>query len=83
MAKDDSKSSSSNDNYILRNSYKIFDNYKELVRCISKNEITIAALLKGRKVDDFNMVFQQIADIIVGKVSGFISKKQIMQVLNQ
>ena len=68
MAKDDSKNSSSNDNYILRNSFKIFDNYKEIMRCISKNEITIMALNKGRKVDEFNIIFQQIADIIVAKI---------------
>jgi hypothetical protein len=51
VAKDDSKSNSSNENYILRNSFKVFETYRELIRCISKNEITMMALVKGRQAD--------------------------------
>lgn len=58
MAKDDSKSNSSNENYILRNSFKVFETYRELVRCIGKNEITMMALVKGRQADELNSVFQ-------------------------
>ena len=42
------------------------------MRCISKNEITIMALNKGRKIEEFNVIFQQIADIIVAKIPEFI-----------
>lgn len=83
MAKDDSKSTSSNDNYILRNSFKIFENYKEIIKCFAKNEITMMALNKGRKVDEFNEVFQKVADIIVSRVKDFVSKKHILQVLSE
>ena len=68
MAKDDNKSNSSNENYILRNSFKVFENYKDLLRCISKNEITMMALVKGRQADEFNIVFQEMSNLIVGKI---------------
>lgn len=37
VAKDDSKTSSSNENYILRNSFKLFESIKDILRCVSKN----------------------------------------------
>lgn len=49
VAKDDSKTSASNENYILRNSFKLFESIKDILRCISKNEITKTALLNGRQ----------------------------------
>jgi hypothetical protein len=58
VAKDDSKTSSSNENYILRNSFKLFESIKDILRCISKNEITKTALSNGRQPEEFNAVFQ-------------------------
>jgi hypothetical protein len=37
VARDDSKTSTSNENYILRNSFKLFESIKDILRCISKN----------------------------------------------
>lgn len=82
VAKDDSKTSSSNENYILRNSFKLFESVKDILRCIAKNEITKAALSNGRAPDEFNTVFQQICDQIVSKIGDFVSQRHIMQVLS-
>jgi hypothetical protein len=41
------------------------------------------ALNKGRKVDEFNYVFQQLADTIVSKIGEFITSRHILQVLSE
>ena len=82
MARDDSKSSASNENYILRNSFKLFENVKDVLRCLAKNEITRTALANGRQPEEFNSVFQEVCEEIVGKIGDFVAQKHIMQVLS-
>ena len=49
--KEDNKSNKSNEEYILRNSYKAFELVKDVLRCLNKNIITKTALQSGRKSD--------------------------------
>lgn len=50
VANNDKGSQKSNEDYILRNSFKQFDLVNELLRSIGKNAITKSALLIGRRV---------------------------------
>lgn len=50
VANNDKGSQKSNEDYILRNSFKQFDLVNELLRSIGKNAITKSALLIGRKM---------------------------------
>jgi hypothetical protein len=55
--KEDNKSNKSNEEYILRNSYKVFELVKDVLRCLNKNIITRTALQSGRKSEEFNEAF--------------------------
>lgn len=83
MASNDKGSQKSNEEYILRNSFKTFDKVNELMRCIGKNQITKCALLAGRKVEEWNFMFTQAIDIVICHIVEFIKIKSTLQSLSK
>ena len=41
------------------------------------------SLAKGRRPDDFNVVFQEVCEIVVARIKEFVTQRQIMQVLSE
>lgn len=72
-----------NEDYILRNSFSSYSNIKELLKTITSNTITKAALTRGRRVDEFNDAFIKVCDIIVSYIQDFINKRQVLQNLSK